>query len=190
MAGLLAALFGPSTLTIGPDEIASVRRAAAEALPSSAAQRWLALNDIALPRFEDRRHGGRPFEAPEGEERLLLEATLDADHLVFVAPVYWYALPAAAKLYLDYWSAWLRVPGYDFKPRMAGKALSAVTIISSEDEAEAEPLIGCLRLTADYMKMEWRGALIGHGNRPGDVAGDARAIDAARRFFGAGAARG
>jgi len=162
-------------------------RAAAGALSPSAPQRWLALNDLSLPRFEDRRHSGRPYEAPLGEEKELLEATLDADHLVFVAPVYWYALPASAKLYLDYWSAWLRVPGYDFKPRMAGKALSAVTIISSEDETEAEPLIGCLRLTAGYMSMEWRGTLIGRGNRPGDVEKDARAMDAAKRFFGAAA---
>ena len=39
---------------------------------------------------------------------MLLDATLAATDLVFVAPVYWYSLPAAAKLYLDYWSAWLR----------------------------------------------------------------------------------
>jgi hypothetical protein len=34
--------------------------------------------------------------------------------------------------------------------------------------------------------MKWRGALIGHGNRPGDVETDARAMEAARHFLGAG----
>ncbi|MEK7264558.1 MAG: NAD(P)H-dependent oxidoreductase [Pseudomonadota bacterium] len=161
-------------------------RAAAEALPP-ASQHWIKLDTLALPPFEDRRHSGLPYEAPQGDERTLLEATLATDHLVFVAPVYWYALPATAKLYLDYWSAWLRVPGYDFKSRMAGKALSAVAVISGDEDREAEPLIGCLRLTAGYMKMDWRGGLLGHGNRPGDVEEDASAMNAAKRFFGSAA---
>jgi multimeric flavodoxin WrbA len=161
-------------------------RAAAQALPASATQRWIALRNFSLPPFEDRRHSGPPYDAPDGDERALLDATLDADHLVFVAPVYWYALPATAKLYLDYWSKWLRVPDRDFKARMAAKSLSAVVVTSGDDDAEAEPLTGCLRLTADYMEMKWRGALIGHGNRPGDVETDARAMEAARHFLGAG----
>ena len=40
--------------------------------------------------------------------------------IVFVALVYWYALPAAAILYLDHWSACLQVPGLEFTSRMAG----------------------------------------------------------------------
>ena len=76
-----------------------------------------------LPLFEDIRHGpgNGAYEMPNGAAKVLLDATLAASDLVFVAPVYWYALQTAAKLYLDHWSGWMRVPGVDFKARMAAK---------------------------------------------------------------------
>ena len=40
-----------------------------------------------------------------------------------------------------------------------------------------------LRRTADYMAMRWRGALLGHANRPGEIENDAAAVAAAARFF-------
>lgn len=52
---------------------------------------------------------------------------LVASALVFVAPVYWYSLPAPLKLDLDHWSAWMRIPGLDFKARLAGKSLALIS---------------------------------------------------------------
>jgi hypothetical protein len=66
---------------------------------------------------------------------------------------------------------------------MAGKRLWGVTALSDEDMDRAEPLIGTLRLTADYLAMGWGGVLIGRGNRPGDVLADEIALGAARSFF-------
>jgi hypothetical protein len=40
-----------------------------------------------------------------------------------------------------------------------------------------------LRFTAEYMAMDWRGALIGSANKPGDVREDKRAMLAAETFF-------
>ncbi len=121
---------------------------------------------------------------------MLLEATLAATDIVFVVPVYWYGLPAWAKLYLDHWSGWMRVPGIDFKPRMAGKRLWAVTIVSDENPASAEPLLGTLKLTADYMAMTWGGSLLGYANRPEDILADCAALERASRFFSGEAAPG
>ena len=59
---------------------------------------------------------------------------------------------------------------------MAGKRLWAITIVSDETPASAEPLLGCLRLTADYMNMAWGGALIGNANRPADIFDDTGAL--------------
>ena len=47
----------------------------------------------------------------------------------------------------------------------------------------AEPLIGTLKLTADYLGARWGGALLGHGNRPGDVLDDGPALERAATFF-------
>ncbi|MFD0277207.1 flavodoxin family protein [Kitasatospora sp. NPDC127111] len=159
------------------------RLAAGASLPAGAEQRWLRLSEHPLPPFEDRRHavdGG--FPEPVGHERTLLDATLAATDLVFVAPLYWYSLPTSAKLYLDHWSAWMRLPGADFRARMAGGTIWAVTALATEPE-KADPLIGTLRLCADYLGMRWGGALLGNGTRPGEVLKDDQALVAATSFF-------
>ena len=160
-------------------------RRAAATLPASDSQTWLNLTDLPLPAFADLRHGTSENWTPTitGHARTLLEATLAATDVVMVAPVYWYSLPAAAKLYLDHWSAWLRAPGYDFKNRMAGKTLWAVSTFSDTDPRFAEPLKETLRLSADYLHMRWGGQLLGRGNRPGEVLTDTTALAAAKNFF-------
>lgn len=159
-------------------------RAAAAALPAHVEQSWLRLSELNLPAFADIRHGGDGvYPAPEGDAALLLRETLAATDLVFVAPLYWYSLPAPAKAYLDHWSGWMRVPGVDFRARMEGRRMWDITVTSEEDQTPAQPLIGCLRSTADYMKMKWAGALLGYGNRPGDIAEDKKALAAAQTFF-------
>jgi hypothetical protein len=96
-------------------------RKAAESLPPDYGQHWLRLMDLPLPPFEDIRHSVGVYPQPEGNERVLFDATLAATDLVFAVPLYWYSVPTAAKLYLDYWSGWLRVPDADFKARMVGR---------------------------------------------------------------------
>lgn len=159
-------------------------RRAADSLGARVAQRWLHLDDHPLPRFEDVRHdGSRLYDVPSGHARTLLDATLAATDIVIAAPVYWYSLPASAKLYLDHWSGWMRVAGLDFRAGMMGKTFRAVTMVSDENRRVADPLIATLRLTAAYMGMEWGGALVGYGNRPGDVAVDTSTLAATATFL-------
>jgi multimeric flavodoxin WrbA len=165
-------------------------RHSARSLSPTDTQEWINLADVNLPPFADRRHASDAAWEPviEGNSRRLLEATLAATDLVFVAPVYWYSLPASAKLYLDHWTTWMRAPGWDFRPRMAGKSLWGISVASDESEAIAAPLKETLRLSADYMQMRWGGFLFGTGNRPGDVRGDEKSFAAAERFFRGSAA--
>jgi multimeric flavodoxin WrbA len=168
----------------------TLARQAARSLPPGSAQTWLRLLDLTLPAFEDVRHSGDgTYPAPAGDLKTLFDATLAATDLVFVTPLYWYSVPAAAKLYLDHWSGWMRVPGADFKARMAGKTMWAVTVTSNEDTRFVEPLLGTLKLSAEYMHMRWGGALLGYGNRPDDILRDANALAAAERFFASAASR-
>ena len=154
---------------------------AAHFLPAEFEKRWLYLTDYPLPDFVDLRHSG-PYPAPAGNAQLLLQATLEATDLVLVAPLYWYSLPAPAKHYLDYWSAWLRTPNLTFREQMRGKTLWSI-IVSSGQRAEAEPLAATLKLTAEYMAMHWAGMLFGTGSRPNDIQQDATALLEARSFF-------
>jgi multimeric flavodoxin WrbA len=166
----------------GNSEALALRSAAA--LPSHVEQQWIRLRDLSLPAFEDVRHSGSgTYPMPRGPLHTLLNATLHATDLVFVAPLYWYGLPADAKLYLDHWSGWMRVPGVDFLARMDGKKMWAITAISDRDYSSADPLFGTLRLTAGYAKMRWAGSLLGYGNKPGEVLSDTVAMAAADSFF-------
>ncbi|MBO1416746.1 flavodoxin family protein [Streptomyces sp. FH025] len=176
-------LFLDAGARLGGNTEQLARLAAESSLPVGAEQRWLRLADHPLPPFQDLRHvGDGVFPEPEGHERTLLEATLAATDLVFVAPLYWYTLPTPAKLYLDYWVAWLRAPGVEFRARMAGSTLWGVTVLAGRDAA-ADPLADTLRLSAEYMGMRWGGLLRGNGSRPGDVLSDERALVEAKSFF-------
>jgi hypothetical protein len=158
-------------------------RKAAEQLPRQHGRQWLRLADLPLAPFEDIRHSVGVYPQPDGNERILFDATLGATDLVFGVPLYWYSVPYSAKLYLDYWSAWLRVPGADFKARMTGKTLWGVCALSDEDFSHADPLIDTLRLTAEYLGMGFGGVLLGYANKPGEVLNDATALAKAKTFF-------
>ena len=161
----------------------TLARLAARHLPPDIPQRWLALSDYPLPAFADVRHRGEEFPPPGVNERALLEATLSATDLVIASPLYWYTVSASAKLYLDYWSAWLRLRDVDFKGRMTGKTIWSVSALAEEDSSVADPLIHTLRLTARYLDAHWGGSLLGNGSWPGDVLKDGEALARARAFF-------
>jgi multimeric flavodoxin WrbA len=160
----------------------TLTRYAARELPADVEQRWLRLSDVPLAPFEDKRHDGSGHSEPVGNERLLLDATLEATDLVIASPLYWYSVSAEVKLYLDYWSGWMRVPGVDFKARMRGKTLWGVSVLS-EESGQAAPLVDTLRRCAEYLEMGWGGVLLGNGSRPDDVRRDGEALAAAGTFF-------
>ncbi len=159
----------------------ALARVAAAALPAQIEQQWLRLADHPLPPFVDHRHDLGTYPLPEGHGRLLLDATLAATDLVLVAPVYWYSLPASLKLYLDHFSAWMRVPGLDFKARMAGRRLWLVS--TSGDRAKAQPMIDSTRLCAEFLGMQWQGALWGKGGAPEAIRADETALTDATHWF-------
>ena len=161
-------------------------RHAARSLPSSVKQTWIHLLDHQLPLFEDiRHHDTRKYSLATESEKALLDATLAATDLVIASPVYWYSVSASVKLYLDHWSAWMRLEGVDFRARMGGKTLWSISALSDEDWSGAQPLIDMMKFGAEYMKMNWAGALLGYGNRPGDVMDDPASLKRAEEFFAA-----
>ncbi|MFJ3517030.1 MULTISPECIES: flavodoxin family protein [unclassified Streptomyces] len=157
-------------------------RAAAEQLPAGVRRRWIDLAGLALPDFQDGRHEREGWTAGESEE-ILRQATLEATDVVIASPLYWYALSAHTKRYLDHWSGWLTAPGSDFKQRMAGRTLWGVTAMADHDETRAAGLVTSLHHTAAYMRMRFGGVLLGNGSRPGQVRDDERATIRAKTFF-------
>lgn len=150
--------------------------------PLGGTARWIDLAALELPPFRDLRPAALP---PDGVLAPLAEAILQATDIVLVAPVYWYALPAPAKLLLDHWSGWLDVDGMDFAPRMKGKTLWLVTVRADSAPAAAAPVEAMVRQTAAWLGMDFGGALHGIGDEPGDVLADTDAMARARTFFAA-----
>ena len=159
----------------------TLARRAAQALPAEAQQTWLALAGLNLPAFVDHLHTTGVYPAPEGDAKVVLDALLAATDIVFVSPVYWFSVPSPLKVCLDQWSAWMRVPGLDFKSRMAGKRLWVVA--TSGDRAKAQPMCDSYRLCAEFMGMAWQGVLWGKGGAPEAVLADQDAMATAKTFF-------
>lgn len=163
----------------------TLAQAAVAGLPPRVEVRWQRLAALSLPPFEDIRHtGSGQYPAPSGDLARLLDDTLWASDLLIASPLYWYSVPAPLKLYLDHWSGFLRVPGLDFKARMAGKSMFVLCATSSGDEPHlAQPLVDSLRYSADFLHMRWGGHVLGDGSRPGDVLKDTAALEAAARLL-------
>ena len=158
-------------------------RQAAASLPADTPQTWVHLARAGIPEFVDQRHtvGSYPMPEPGSVMRQLLDQTLACTDLVFVAPVYWFSFPSTLKAYLDHWSAWLRVPGLDFKARMAGKPMYLVS--TGGERRKAQPSIDAAQLCAEFMAMPWGGALWGKGGAPDAVQADTEAVQAAAGFL-------
>lgn len=145
------------------------------------AQVWIDLTTPSLPPFCDLRPAGTP--PPDGALSRIWTATGWATEIVFVAPVYWYALPAPAKLLLDHWSGWLDTPGLDFTNIIKTKRLWLITTRADPDPTVADLPEAALRRSGDWLGMVWGGAVHGIGDARGEVRMDAAACTAAARLF-------
>ncbi|MER6916920.1 NAD(P)H-dependent oxidoreductase [Streptomyces sp. NPDC000594] len=160
----------------------TLARIAAQSLPADVTQRWIDLNELELPDFQDGRHDTDGEPASEAEE-ILRAATVEATDIVIVSPLYWYSVSAQIKRYLDYWSGWLAVSDLDLETRMKGGTLWGVTVMADREEIRADALRTTLNHTAAYLHMKFGGVLLGNGSRPGQVRKDERALRRAETFF-------
>jgi hypothetical protein len=172
-------LFLSSSARPDGNTVTLARLAAAQIAPD--AQVWIDLTAPALPPFCDTRPTGTA--PPDGALARIWAAMDWATEIVFVAPVYWYALPAPAKLLLDHWSGWLDTPGLGFADIIKTKRLWLVTARADADPTVADLPEAALRRSADWLGMAWGGAVHGVGDAPGDVLTDAAACAAAARLF-------
>jgi multimeric flavodoxin WrbA len=159
-------------------------RTAAEQLPGDVEQRWIRLAELPLPDFVDLRHDSDHVRPPsDANAGLLLDATLAATDIVIASPLYWYSVSSLTKRYLDYWSAWLRTPGLDFKATLAGRTLWGIAALADAEPSVADPYVGTLNNSAAYLRMRFGGVLLGNGSARGDVRKDTEALARAKTFF-------
>lgn len=158
----------------------ALRLARAAAAPLTDAVRWIDLTDPPLPPFRDLRPG---FAPPEGPVATVMQAMRAASDIVFVAPIYWYALPAPAKLLLDHWSGWIDAPETGFSDWAKGKRVHLITARADPDPTVADLPEAMLKRSILWLGMDWGGALHGIGDAPGEIERDSAALTAASRFL-------
>lgn len=147
-------------------------RRAAAALPASA-QNWIDLTDPPLPPFVDLRPG---FALPQGPALQVMQAMRAASDIVFVAPVYWYALPAPAKLLLDHWSGWLDAPATGFADWAKTKTVHLITTRGDPDPTVADLPEAMLKRSILWLGMHWGRAVHGIADAPGEIDRDRDAL--------------
>lgn len=157
----------------------ALARLAAGSVPAHR-QVWLDLTDPPLPPFCDLRPG---HAAATDRAAEVLQAMRAASDVVLVAPVYWYALPAPAKLLMDHWSGWLDDPATGFADWAKTLTMWLVTARADPDPSVATLPEAMVRRSAEWLGMRWGGALHGVGDAAGEVLEDAAAVRAAKRFF-------
>ena len=84
-----------------------------------------------------------------------IEKLLDYDTIGLISPVYWYTVSAQMKTFLDRFSDLLG-PRKDLGRRLRGKRLFLMA--TGSNESLPESMDQTIRLTANYLGMEFRGA--------------------------------
>lgn len=141
-------------------------RLARRTAPPDAQVNWVDLASLPLPPFEDLRP-----RAPKPHPVLnaLLDKMRQAQDIVFVAPIYWYALPAPAKLMMDHWSGFLDQDEASFRQGLAGKRVWLITARADPKPDVPDLAEAMLRQSVEWLGMVWGGALHGVGNAVGEV---------------------
>jgi multimeric flavodoxin WrbA len=158
---------------------ALLAQTAAMALPVSA-QHWIDLSAAQISPYRDL----RPATAqPVGDLAAIMDAMRAASDIVIVAPVYWYALPAPAKLLLDHWSGWFDAAETGFADWAREKTVHLITSRADPDPTVPELLEAMVTRSILWLGMRWGGALHGVGDAVGEIAQDKAAMAAAARFL-------
>ena len=150
------------------------------AAPLACPYHSLDLATLLLPAFVDPRPA--PPARPTDDLARVLGQMRRATDLCFVAPVYWYALPAPAKLLLDHWLGFLDLKGLGFPLWIRTKRLWLITTRADPDPTVAEPSEAMVQRTAQWLGMAWGSALHGRGGRAWRYCAPRR-LAACARFF-------
>ena len=138
------------------------------------------LREYHMEPFIDKRHDPNGFPQVEDDLSKLMLAMMEHDTIVFATPLYWYGMSSHMKLFIDYWTQYLRVESMQFKERMRGKKAYVVVVGGPKSKMTGLALIQQFRHIFDFMGMSFEGWIIGRGTRPDDILTDRQTIAEAK----------
>jgi len=107
---------------------------------------------------------------------------LEADAIIHSVPVYFWAMTAQMKAYLDRWCAffdgewkWHK----QYYPKVKGKKIGLITVCGDSNVHTADPIVHSFKTTVDFTRLRWIGAVMASAAAKGEVAKDEKAKRAA-----------
>jgi multimeric flavodoxin WrbA len=107
---------------------------------------------------------------------------LDAYAIIHSSPVYFWAMTAQMKAYLDRWCVFFDAQWRWHKfyyPKMQSKRIGLITVCGDANIHTGDPIVHSFQSTADMTKMHWLGAVMASASEKGDIAGNETAIQQA-----------
>jgi multimeric flavodoxin WrbA len=98
---------------------------------------------------------------------------LEADGIIHSCPVYFWAMTAQMKAYLDRWCAFFDAEWRWHKhvyPKMKGKRIGLITVCGDTNVSTADPIVHSFKTTADFSKLRWIGAVMASASARGEIA--------------------
>lgn len=100
---------------------------------------------------------------------------LEADAIIHSCPVYFWAMTAQMKAYLDRWTAFFDAEWRwqkQYYPKMKGKRVGLITLCGDPNPHTADPIVHSFKSTADMTKLNWIGVVMASASGRGDIVKD------------------
>ena len=143
----------------------------------------LDLLDYNIQPIIDERHTEFGFTPVADDYETVIKELLQAQTILFVTPLYWFAMSGRLKNFIDRFSQSLRNADYDFKEQIKGKKAYVLVVGGEKAPLTALPLIQQFQLIFQFLGIEFAGYCIGKGVKPQEVLQSAESITAAK-FLG------
>ncbi|OHD69819.1 MAG: hypothetical protein A2W19_09610 [Spirochaetes bacterium RBG_16_49_21] len=106
------------------------------------------------------------------------EKILGADAVIHSCPVYFWAMTAQMKAYLDRWCAFFDAEWRwheAYYPKMKGKHIGLITVCGDPNVSTADPIVHSFKTTAEFTNLCWIGAVMASATAKGEIAGNNKA---------------
>ena len=103
---------------------------------------------------------------------------LDADAIIHSVPLYFWAMTAQMKAYLDRWCAffdgsweWHRA----YAPKMKGKKIGVITVCGDPNPSTSDPIVHSFKSTCEFSGLNLFGVVKASASQKGEIAGNEKA---------------
>lgn len=98
---------------------------------------------------------------------------LEADTIIHSVPVYFWAMTAQMKAYLDRWCAFFNADWRlhkEYYPKMKRKKIGLITVCGDPDVSTADPIVHSFKNTCQSAKINWIGVVKASASAKGEIA--------------------